>query len=451
MASVAEFTPPYSVRVKDWPNPHLLLIGKRSRDAAYGWPEQAFEIAYKERWLLGSRVHSVSNPDFIGHVMLHNHENYAKPDFIQLILKTVIGRGLLTAEGALWRAQRKIVAPTFAPSALTDLHAQIADSAARQIATWPGISARLDMAEQANATALKVISDALFSGDVWLTSPDAITHLHAVLTDVGKPYFTVMFGLPGFSVQPSFWRAKRGRKFLRHAVGEMVDERVAQNRLDDFFGAMIRSLYDQFPATEARALAIDNALTFYVAGHETTSVALAWTSYLLAEQPELQEQARTEAIAALSGDPATLPERLPLLRQIIEESMRLYPPLHRIERQALGDDAFGDVKIKKGDIISIWPMVVHRHRALWDRPDVFDHTRFAPEAKAKQHRFQFIPFGVGPRICVGARMAMAEAVIVMAHWLAVRRFELVNDHTVRPVAGITLRPAGGMPLMVSPL
>jgi cytochrome P450 len=165
----------------------------------------------------------------------------------------------------------------------------------------------------------------------------------------------------------------------------------------------------------------------------------------------LQDEARAEALAALGGDPVTLPERLPLLRQIIEESMRLYPPLHRIERQALEEDTFGEVKIHKGDIISIWPMVVHRHRALRDRPDVFDHTRFAPEPKAEQHRFQYIPFGVGPHICVGARMAMAEALIVMANWLAARRFTLVAGHNISPIAGVTLRPVGGMPLIVSPL
>ncbi len=451
MTTDAQFTPPYSVRVKDWPNPLLIMVGKRSRDAAYGWPEQAFDVAYKERRLLGTTVHMVNDPDFIGHVMLHNHENYVKPDFIQLVLRSAIGRGLFTTEGVLWRTQRKIVAPTFAPSALTGLNARIAAAATRQMAGWPSTATRIDIAEQANSTALAVISDALFSGDTRLTSTAAVTQLQAVLTDVGKPYLAVMFGLPGISLSPSFWRSRRGRKFLRGAIGEMVDERVAQSHFDDFFGGLIRALYGQFPVNEARALAIDNALTFYVAGHETTSVALAWTSYLLAAQPALQEEARDEAIAELGGDPATLPERLPLVRQIIEESMRLYPPLHRIERQALAADVFSDVKIKKGDIVSIWPMVVHRHRALWERPDVFDHTRFAPEAKSAQHRFQYLPFGAGPRICVGARMAMAEALIIMAHWLASRQFDLVEDHDVSPIAGVTLRPVGGMPLIVSPL
>ncbi|MEY2927458.1 MAG: hypothetical protein RL367_1935 [Pseudomonadota bacterium] len=451
MPPLTQFTPPYPVRVKDWPNPHLIMVGKRSRDAAYGWPEQAFEVAYKERRLLGTTVHMVNDPDFIGHVMLHNHENYVKPDFLQLVLKPAIGRGLFLAEQGLWRTQRKIVAPTFAPSSLTSLNDRIARVAVGQMADWPATTICLDIAEQANATALAVISDALFSGDTRLTSPVATAQLQAVLSDVGRPYLSVMFGLPGFSLSPSFWRSKRGQKFLRHAIGEMVDERVVQGRYDDFFGGLIRALFDQFPQNEARALAIDNALTIYVAGHETTSVALAWTSYLLAAQPALQELARAEAIAALVGDPATLPERLPLLRQIIEESMRLYPPLYRLERQALAQDRFGAVTIKKGDIISIWPMVVHRHRALWERPDVFDHTRFAPVGKAAQHRFQYIPFGVGPRICVGARMAMAEALIVMAHWLAARRFDLAKGHAVRPIAGVTLRPAGGMPLMVSPL
>ncbi len=451
MASLAPFVPPYSHRVQTWPNAHLVLVGERARDSAYGWPEVAFDELYRKRRILNKTIHLINDPEMIGHVLLHRQENYAKPDFLRLLTQSLIGQGLFLAEGDAWRVQRKIVAPTFSPNALTRFNAIIADVAQRQIAAWPAGAARIDIAEEGLASALKVISETLFSGDDRLTSKEAGAHLTAMLGSMGKAILPVMFGFPEFSFSAAFRRGKRGREYLRAVFGAMVDERASGTGIADFFGELVRSLYAQFPAAEARGLAIDNALTFYVAGHETTAVSLAWTGYLLAAQPDLQEAARAEAVAELGGDAATLPERLPLLRQIIEESMRLYPPLHRIEREVLGDDVVGELKVRKGEIISIWPMVVHRHRALWDQPDMFDHTRFAPEAKARQHRFQYLPFGAGPRICVGMRLAMNEMLILMAHWLAARRFETVADHVVRPIGGVTLRPMGGMPLWVSPL
>jgi cytochrome P450 len=447
----ASFTPPYSVRVKDWPNPLSLMFGKHRRDSAYGFPEQAFEQPYKRRKFLYGHIHMVSDPDVIAHVLLHNQQNFVKPDFLRLVLKPIIGQGLFTAEQEQWKIQRKIVAPTFTPGALTALNSRIAAAAKRQIVAWPSASTCLDMAAQANSVSLEVISDALFSSDERLLSSAARSQLSAMLNTVGKSPIAVMLGLPEFSLRPSFWQGRSGIKHLRASLGDMIDERIESGKYDDFFGGLIRSLYEKFPAPEARRLAIDNALTFYVAGHETTAVSLSWTIFLLAAQPAVQNAARSEAAAALTGDIDTLAERLPLLRQIIEESMRLYPPVHRIERQALADDQVNDILIRKGDLVSIWPMLLHRHQTLWARPDTFDHTRFSPSAKSSLHRFQYIPFGAGPRICVGARMAVTETLIVLAHWLVARRFALANGQVVRPIAGVTLCPAGGMPLLVSPI
>lgn len=198
-------------------------------------------------------------------------------------------------------------------------------------------------------------------------------------------------------------------------------------------------------------MALDNALTFYGAGHETTATALTWAIYLLAGQPELQEQARVEAVEALSGDVATLPDRLPLLRQILDETMRLYPSAAQIAREAVADDDMRGIPVKKGELIFVYPWLVHRHRTLWDRPDEFDLGRWTAENKAKQHRFQYVPFGAGPRICVGARFAITEALIILSRWLAARRFVLTPG--LEPIAygNITLRPKDGMPLIVEPL
>jgi cytochrome P450 len=147
-------------------------------------------------------------------------------------------------------------------------------------------------------------------------------------------------------------------------------------------------------------------------------------------------------------DDSALPERLPTLRRVFEEAMRLYPPVPRFDRQSVAADRLGGWEVAPGDIISIWPWLLHRHQALWDDPDAFDPDRFLPERRAARHRFQYFPFGGGPRVCVGMRFAHAEGLTVLAHWLAAWRLTPVSGREVRPVGYVTLKPEGGLPLRV---
>ena len=211
----------------------------------------------------------------------------------------------------------------------------------------------------------------------------------------------------------------------------------------DFLSGMIEALRERFPDDEARALSIDNAATFYLAGHETTANALTWTLFLLAAQPEVQEELAAEARAALAGGGGPLTDRLPRFRLMLMESLRRNPPVPRFDRPAVVADRIGEVEVAPGDIVSIWPWLLHRHARLWDGPDAFDMDRFAE--KGGRHRFQYLPFGAGPRTCVGAQFATAEALTILAHWLSEWRFA-ETGHPVRAAGMVTLRPAGGLPL-----
>ena len=211
----------------------------------------------------------------------------------------------------------------------------------------------------------------------------------------------------------------------------------------DFLSGMIDARRERFPEAEARALSVDNAATFYLAGHETTANALAWSLFLLAAQPELQEELAAEAQLAVSAGADDAAERVPRLRLFLSESMRLYPPVPRFDRQAIAPDRLGEFEVEPGDIISIWPWLLHRHKKLWDDPDAFDIDRFAD--KRDRHRFQYLPFGAGLRTCVGAQFAMAEALTLLAHWLSEWRF-VDTGREVRVAGMVTLRPKGGLPL-----
>jgi cytochrome P450 len=451
MATAALFVPAQPPRVPDWLPGWRGMFGERLKSAVHGISEPAFDVWHKKRQFLHFDLHIVNAPDMIGHVLLDNHANYVRPKLTRQILRPVIGNGLLSAEGDDWRMQRKIVAPTFAPHAVTGMAKLMAEATVQEMTGWPKETRRIDMAQVATETTMAIIANALFSGDARLTTREAARHIDMVISSAGQPRFLRMIGLQDFDPSPSMFRLRKSRRWLRETLTALVRERGPSGGADDFFGGLMRAFYADMPPDEAEALAVDNAITFYAAGHETTATALSWAIYLLAGQPELQEEARTEATAALSGEIGTLTERLPLLRQILDETMRLYPSALQLIREAVADDDMCGVPIKKGELTFVYPWLVHRHRRLWDNPDRFDHTRFTPENKAKLHRFQYIPFGVGPRICVGARFAIAEALVILAHWLSARRFRLPDGFKPLPYGNVTLRPKGGMPIFVEPL
>jgi cytochrome P450 len=425
------------------------VFGENARNTIGGWSERAFEVPYLRGRLLTLTLHTISDPDAVQHLLLDNAANYAKPRVVKRLLAPLSGRGLLGADGELWRRQRRMVAPTFAPAAIASMAPLIARVAERQAQGWPQGSALLDMAAEATRATMAVIVEALFSGDPRLMTREASDHVAAALGATAEARLGALLRLPVARLTRTGRMGTRGVFFLRRTLDRIVRERGIGGGPDDFLGSLIRALGEQFPEAEALELAVDNAATFYLAGHETTANTLAWTLYLLSNDPDAQERARAEAVAALSGDAADVAEKLPWTRQVLEEALRLYPAAPRFDREALGEDELCGARIKPGDIVTVMPWLMHRHRALWDEPDALDPDRFAPEAKARLHRFQYIPFGAGPRICVGARFAITVALIILAHWLAARRFA-PSERPVVPVASVTLRPEGGLWLQASP-
>jgi cytochrome P450 len=195
---------------------------------------------------------------------------------------------------------------------------------------------------------------------------------------------------------------------------------------------------------------IDNLLTFYLAGHETTAKALTWTLYLLARSPEWTSVLKEEVARVTGGAPLGPDhiDKLVLTQQVIKESMRLYPPVPVMSRQAMADTTIGPLAVKAGTSMVIPIYALHRHRARWTDPEMFDPSRFAPERDAKISRYQYMPFGAGPRICIGMAFAMLEATTMLATMLQSARFACVPDHEPTPMARVTLVPKGGMPLRV---
>ena len=420
------------------------FFGERARTAVHGWSQLAFQTPYLKRNILGFTVHVVLEPAMVEQVLLGNAANYVKPDIVRSLLDPIIGRGLLTSDAELWREQRRIVAASFSPAAVEAQRGMFVQAAHSAMERWRD-GERRDMATEATRTTMTVIALALFGGDPRLISEESMRQITAAIEGFSEARLLALLRLPQFPITPKGRAGKRGQVHLRKTLTEVVDDRWSGRIDGDFLSGMIDALRERFPEPDARELAVDNAATFYLAGHETTANALSWTLFLLAAQPELQEELAAEARSGLAGGEQDVAERMPRLRLFLAESLRLYPPVPRFDRQAVGPDSLGEWEVRPGDIVSIWPWLLHRHRKLWSDPDAFDIERFAD--KGGRHRFQYLPFGAGPRTCVGAQFATTEALTLLAHWLSDWRF-IDCGHQVRPAGMVTLRPAGGLPLTI---
>ena len=424
------------------------FFGERAKTSVYGWSERMFDLPYYRRKVLGYQVHVLIDPELVEHVLLTKAGNYLKPSVAKVLLGPVIGTGLLTADGELWREQRRLVAASFSPAAVERLRPVFGEAAQRALAEWRDGEVR-DVAVDATRATMLVIADSLFNSDPRLISEEALRQIAAALDGISEPRLQALLGLPMVPIGSKARAGARGQRYLRQTLTELVDERIAGGRdTNDFLGGLIRALRERFPPEQARTLAVDNAATFYLAGHETTANALAWTLYLLSEQPELQDRLAEEARAALEtpgwdNEPVTA--SLPQLHTVLQESLRLYPPAPRFDRQAAGPDRLPNREpVERGDVLSVWPWLLHRSRRLWDDPDAFDPSRFGPD-RPKPNRYAYLPFGAGPRVCVGAQLATMESLTVLAHWLRDWRFASVGQKV--EVAGVvTMRPRGGLRL-----
>jgi cytochrome P450 len=455
--SVAALTPPVRFRpaapepLDRDPSLWTLLTSEAGRNPLRAVTKGAFEVSYARVSALNFVFHGVSDPDAIKRVFVDNAANYRRPRLVRRILRPVIGEGLFTAEGDAWRAQRRLMSPAFLPAAVagfSPLFAEAAAHAARRLAGAPQV---VDMHAEATRATLAVIDGALFSGETGMSFEETSALVRAFTAGATEVTLGLLLGASMLDLGARQRAARRARRVLTSRMAAFIRRRAGDGAPPDDF---VTRLYNAFRAehspADAAQLTLDNALTFFVAGHETTANGLAWALYLLSNDPQAQAWAHDEAREAWAGggDPAELPERLPYLRMVWEETLRLYPPVHRIDREALADDEVCGRRVRKGEVVTVWPWVLHRHRRLWNEPDMFNPENFDPEAKRDRHRFQYMPFGAGPRTCIGQGFAQAEALVLLSRWLAEFRFTPVSGHAVEPYADVSLRPKGGLLLGV---
>jgi cytochrome P450 len=391
----------------------------------------------------------LSHPDAIRHVLVDEQERYSKRTMDYQAMKPVLGEGLLTSEGALWRRQRRTINPAFRHSELSRFITEMTretEDVLDSLRATAGNHA-VDIAREMTRLALNVVTKTLFRADP-SERVDQISRAVTLLNQHMAEDATLLFALPHFVP------TNRNRRFLaarrtvdRHLYGLVKDRDSAAPGDGIDLLNLLRSARDPETneAMSERQLR-DEVVTLIAAGHETTANALAWTFYLLSRHPEVAEAVRAEVDSVLNGRVPNLQDlgELRLTKRVLQESMRLYPPAWGLSRRAERADEIGGEPVPAGSLVQILVYFVHRHPDFWEQPERFDPDRFLPGAVELRHRFAYVPFSAGARICIGRDFALMEAQIVLAMVMQRYRFVLAEGHPVELEPIITLRPRYGI-------
>jgi cytochrome P450 len=426
------------------------------------WTQAHFEEPVVTHRLPFGQAIIVNDPGGIEHVLLRNASNYRKDTLQRRIIAGSLSDGLLTAESEQWRIQRRTLAPLFSRRTIQGFAAPMARVADAFVARWRGAQGAtgemppVDMAAEMTRLTLEVLERTIFSDGLGHDIEQFRAAMRDYFDTIGRIDPFDVLGLPDAIPRLTRWQARGALRFFDTAVDTIIANR--RKRLAAAPDTVARDILTllleaQDPDTGRGLSEVEvksNIITFIAAGHETTANALAWSLYLLSRSPEWSERVAAEAAREMAGPLDRAADRMVETRAVIEEAMRLYPPLAAISREAIGTDEIAGHPVAPGCTVVIAPYLLHRHRRLWERPDVFDPRRFLPGAREGIGRYAFLPFGAGPRICIGAAFALQEATLVLGTIARSFRLALAPDATVWPLQRLTLRPRGGLPMVLTP-
>jgi len=412
-------------------------------------------IAYEQpfwqaRSMMGNQL-VVSDPAGIKRILLDNVANYPKTALDVRILGTAFGDGLLTSDGDKWRAHRRLMSPSFDHRSLASYAPAITEAATSRLDRWDAspANAEVDIAREMTTLTLEVISRTMFSTDseVLRSRLDETIRKGMAELNFGPQHIAPWIG-------PLLLRGKLKRVRANFEGVDALMQNLIKSR-DKRNGAAPKDLLDRliaaidsetgFRMTDEEVR--DEVIIIFVAGHETSALAATYVWYLLSLHPEQEAKLHAELDTVLGGRVPTFDDldKLTYTRMVIEEAMRLYPPAPgltgRVAREA--DEICGR-PIKKGAELAILPWVLHRHHTLWDDPDRFDPERFSKARSASRPRFAYLPFGGGPRVCIGAQLAMTEVSLLVATMAQRYRLRLVNGQDIVLSLRVTMRPRNGI-------
>jgi cytochrome P450 len=429
----------------------LGTLAAMHRNALEAMDAELFSLPFRRGRMFGKYHLVVCEPALMQAVLLDHADAFGRSELQERAFRPAIGEGLLLVEGAEWRSQRRAASPAFRYEALrrmTPAFQKAAEASAARLCAATGV---VDVEPEMRRATLEVVMDTLLASYDG-AAPEAVAQtLFGEV--VVRPTALDMMGAPQWVPAPGRGLYLRRLRALRAQAREAVRRRRATDlESGDLLGALMAARDPESGRGLSDQQLVDNIVTFIGAGHETTAVTLTWALYLIANAPGVQARLVAEAEAVLCDGPVTAEAlaELGFHEQVLNEALRLFTPGPLLPRAAVRDVDLGPVQVKAGSDVFCNLYVLHRSPSLWADPAAFDPDRFSPERSAGRHRFAFIPFGAGPRVCIGARFAMLELKTFLATF--VRAFTVEPASAVQPLPQfrLTTTPRGGMPLRIRP-
>ncbi|MEM7050924.1 MAG: cytochrome P450 [Acidobacteriota bacterium] len=407
------------------------------------------------RFRFGPKViHLLQHPDHVKLVLGRNHLNFAKASRGFNKLKSLLGNGLVTSDGSFWQRQRRIAQPAFHRkriAAFAETMTAVAEEFADRWEPYAESGEPLDLYPEMNRLTFNVVMRTLLGADLPPADFDAVSHgLEVSLNHMNRNIYRL------FDV-PSSLPTRRNREFRAgvQAMDDVVYKVIAERRKDssdriDLLSMMMQARDEETGEQMLDEHLRDEVMTIMLAGHETTAIALTWTWYLLSTHPREARRLRAELAEVLGGRTPTIEDvpRLPYTTQVAHEALRLYPPLWAFSRLVKEEFELGGYQIPANSTLFLSPYVTHRHPEFWENPEGFDPERFAVDRKAGRHPYAFLPFGGGPRNCIGSNFAILEMQMALATLAQRFRPDLLPGHHVEVAPILTLRPNAGMPMVL---
>lgn len=446
--------------------------------ARHSWLHSLFERSYRmkmgEVHLFGNHVYMVNQPTWVRHVMDDAIDNYPKHRLLDKALQPLLGASLITTNGALWQRQRKMMNPAFASARIAvafPLMLQAALALVSRLDRLPDGESHdleIEMTHVTGDIIFRTILSKPMEGEQARRIFSAFAEFQQLAPRLSLP---LIYGLKWLlPLLVPFWQVRRSRVAaaeIRDLLGQLIRPRFERHRAPSQGAAappaiaddakprdILEALLDAVDPGNGESMSfeetLDQVAVLFLAGHETSASALTWALHLLANAPDVQQRVQAEVDRVLgkrTPEAADLRE-LALVRQVFRETLRLFPPVGFLTREAVAGDRMRDKTIPAGASVVISPWLIHRHRELWSHPDAFDPDRFDTAAGRESAKTAYLPFGIGPRVCIGASFALQEATLLLAMLAQRYRFEPVPGQSPEPVGRITIRSANGVRLRV---
>jgi len=407
--------------------------------------------------VVGRRLLLTTTPEDAKQVLQENNRNYVK-SLAYDVLKIFLGNGLLTSEGDFWRRQRRLAQPAFHRQRLALLVDSMVEETADLVRQWQqhDKTRPMNISNEMMKLTLAIVTRSLFSSDVKSHLNNVSDSLDTIMHTAYQELFNI-FPITRRLPVPRTVRFRRAVDRVESVIYAIIDQRRAATSAvehQDLLAMLMEARDEETGEQMTNQQLRDEVTTIFMAGHETTANALSWALYLLAQHPDVVRKMRAEIAEVLGPNPVPTADNLRQLTytlQVIQETMRLFPPAWVVSRRPLGPDQFGDypVPVPGVDVVLVAPFLLHRDPRYWHNPEAFDPDHFLPDHVKERPTYAYLPFGGGPRICIGNNFALMEMQVVLVLLIHAFDVSLASATPVRPEPGITLRPKGGMQLRIT--